>query len=79
MENTGPHNRAEIMRDEMLWRDRIREVLAGGPRTIPAIAEALGRADWEVTLWVMGMRRFGLIEEQPKGRADDYYSYRLAQ
>lgn len=78
MKDNCLRNRAEVMRDEMLWRDRIREILADGPRTIPEIAEALGHPDWEVTLWLMAMRRSGLIEEQPKGRMDDYYPYGLA-
>jgi hypothetical protein len=28
-------------------------------------------------MWVMGMRRYGIIVEMPKERADDYYQYRL--
>ncbi len=69
---------ADVMREEGLARRRIAAVLAGGPRTIPEIAEALGRPSHEVTLWVMALRRYGVLEELPKPKADDYYTYRLA-
>ena len=66
---------AEVMRDEMLMHERIRGLLAEKPKTIPELAEALGAPSWEVTLWVMGMLRYGLVKEMPKSRADDYYPY----
>ena len=75
MDATGMRNRAEVLRDEMVVRDRIRELLEDRPRTIPEIAEALAAPGWEVTAWVMAMRRFGLLRELPKERADDYYRY----
>lgn len=69
--------RHEVLRDEMVMRDRIRAVLTDGPLTIPEIAEALAAPAWETTLWVMAMRRYGHLKEMPKGRADDYYRYTL--
>jgi hypothetical protein len=74
-----PRTRAlrEVMRDEMVMRDRIVEALAGGPRTIPEIAEALSAPAPEVTFWVMAMRRYGRLEELPKAKADDYFQYRV--
>ncbi len=78
---TGPHrlrrDRAEVMRDEFIWRQRIIEVLKDGPMTLPELAAALGQPSDEVTIWVMGMRRYGLIEERPKSRAEDYFPYEL--
>lgn len=71
-------NRDEVLRDEMVMRDRIKAVLGAGPLTIPDIAEALGVPAWETTLWVMAMRRYGQLKEMPKERADDYYQYALA-
>jgi hypothetical protein len=68
----------EVLRDEMVMRDRITAVLREGPRTIPEVAEELGFPPREVTLWMMAMRRYGRIEELPKDRADDYYQYKLA-
>ncbi len=35
MAGKGLRNHAEVLRDEMLWRPRILEVLESGPLTIP--------------------------------------------
>lgn len=70
-----PRDLSEAMRDEMVMRPRIAALLAGGPKTIPEIAEGLGCPCREVTLWVMAMRRYGALEELPKAKADDYYRY----
>jgi len=70
---------SEVMRDEMLMREKIASLLREGPRTIPEIADALGFPDREVTLWVMALRRYGALEEIPKPKADDYYRYKLAK
>ena len=74
-----PLNRslAEVLRDEMVMQTRIAEELAERPLTIPELAEKLGAPSWEVTTWVMSMRRYGKLEELPKSRADDYYTYGL--
>lgn len=69
----------EVMRDEMVMKDRIVSLLRGGPRTIPEIAEALRCPPREVTLWVMALRRYGALEELPKGKAEDYYRYKPAK
>jgi hypothetical protein len=69
---------SEVMRDEMVMRPKIAAALADGARTIPEIAEAIGCPGHEVTFWVMAMRRYGALEELPKGKADDYYRYGLA-
>jgi hypothetical protein len=68
---------AEVMREEMVMRPRIAALLAGGPKTIPEIAAALDLPAPDVTLWVMALRRYGVLEELPKPRAEDYYRYRL--
>lgn len=70
---------AEVMRDEMVMKDRILAQLREGPKTIPELAEALGFPPREVTLWVMAMRRYGAIEELSKPRADDYFRYGVAR
>ncbi len=69
---------SEVVRDEMVMRDRIAAVLREGPKTIPEIAAGLSRPSREVTFWVMALRRYGVLEELPKPKADDYYRYRLA-
>jgi hypothetical protein len=70
---------AEVLRDEMVMQARIAEELTKGSLTIPELAERLGAPSWEVTVWVMSMRRYGKLEELPKSRADDYYAYGLAK
>ena len=72
-------NLREVLRDEMVERDRIAKSLRAGPMTHPEIATALGAPVAEVTLWVMGMRRYGRVRELPKARADDYYRYELVE
>jgi hypothetical protein len=79
---TGKHdlrNLSEVLRDEMVERDRVTTVLRGGPKTLPEIAEALGAPTYEVTKWVMAMRRYGRVRDLPKARADDYYRYELVE
>ena len=72
-------NPDEVLRDEPVQRDRLARVLAGGPKTLPEIAQELGAPVHEVTKWVMAMRRFGRVRDLPKGRADDYFRYVLTE
>ena len=69
----------EALRDEMVRRDEIVSLLQQGPKTIPEMVEQSGYPSHEVTLWVMAMRRYGMIEELPKSRAEDYFQYKLAE
>jgi hypothetical protein len=78
MEKKEMRNLSEVLRDEMVMRERICNLLKKNPMTIPQLAEALGTPGWETTTWVMSMRRFNLITELPKSRAEDYYQYTLA-
>lgn len=79
MEERERRDLGEVLRDEMVMKDRIASLLREEPRTIPEIAEALACPVREVTLWVMGMRRYGSLEELPKPKADDYFRYRPAR
>jgi hypothetical protein len=72
-------NLREVLRDEMVERDRVAAVLREGPKTLPEIAHALGAPGHEVTKWVMAMRRYGRVRDLPKARADDYYRYELVE
>ncbi len=67
----------EVLRDEMVMRDPIAAALRDSPKTIPEIAEAIDAPAPEVTFWVMAMRRYGMLEEVPKAKADDYFKYAL--
>jgi len=77
MSEQSMRNLAEVLRDEMVMSDQILARLGESPKTIPELAEALGKPGWEVTVWVMAMRRYGRLTELPKGRADDYFQYAL--
>jgi predicted transcriptional regulator len=79
MTQAAPRAFGEILRDEWIMKDRVAAVLADGPKTIPEIAELLGAPSPEVTQWVMAMRRYGRLVEMPKGKADDYFQYKLTE
>jgi hypothetical protein len=78
MKKKEMRNLAEVFRDEMVMQERIRNLLKDDPHTIPELAEALDVPSWEVTAWVMAMRRYGMLRELPKSRAEDYYQYTLS-
>ncbi len=72
---TALRDTREIIRDEPLMHRPILEALAAGPRTIPEIAEALGRPAHEVVYWVMGMRRYGFVVESPEADDEGFFHY----
>jgi hypothetical protein len=65
----------EVIREEPAMHRPILEALAGGPLTVPQIAEAIGKPAHEALYWVMGMRRYGLLVEQPEADDDGYFLY----
>ncbi len=67
----------EIVREEPLVRSRILAALAAGPRTVPEIAAAIGAPENETMLWVMGMRKYGLLTDLPEPEGD-YYRFQAA-
>ncbi len=69
----------DIAQDEMVMRDRIAGILAQGPMTIPEIAQTLGCPSREVTVWLFGMRRYGLVEEIGRADVDGYFQYELTK
>lgn len=77
MSNKINRNLSEIIRDEMMIRDKIIHFLQDGPKTIPEIAEKLRCPNYETTYWVMAMWRYGILEETGKANAEGYYSYIL--
>jgi hypothetical protein len=77
MEKREMRNLSEVLRDEMVMRDNICSLLKDNPMTIPQLADALKAPGWEVTAWIMSMRRYNLIGELPKSRAEDYFQYTL--
>ena len=65
----------EVIREEPVMRPRILAALAEGPLTVPQIAEAIGAPAHEVVFWVMGMRRYGWVEEIKGSDGDGYFTY----
>jgi predicted Rossmann fold nucleotide-binding protein DprA/Smf involved in DNA uptake len=68
---------AEVMRDEMVMKDKIVASLREKPQTIPEIAAALKCPSHEVLLWVMALWRYGSVAEVEKKRTEAYFRYRL--
>lgn len=69
----------EVIRDEMLMRDRVLAALSDGPKTVPEIAEAMGYPVSEVMYWVMAARKYGYIAEIKEPTEDDFYQYMLVK
>jgi predicted transcriptional regulator len=69
---------AEVLRDEMVMKDKIVNLLREGPKTIPEIAETLGYPSHEVLLWVMALWRYGTLVEEEKERTEEYFRYTLS-
>ena len=69
----------EVVRDEMVMRDKITALLAEAPKTIPEIAEAVGAPAGEVLLRVMTMWRYDVVTETGRADADGYFQYRLKE
>ncbi len=69
----------EVIREEAVWRPRILAALAGGPLTVPEIAQQIGAPTHEVVFWVMAMRRYGWVAEIKGSESEDgYFRYEPA-
>ncbi len=79
METEPKRGLAEIMRDEMVMKDKIIDLLRDEPKTVCEIAEVMECPSHEVMLWVMAMWRFGTVVEVEKGRTEEYFKYKLKQ
>lgn len=67
----------EIIRDEMMMRDKILSILKDGPKTVPEISEAIGYPSHEVMYWVMGMRKYAFLSETGEVTDEGYHTYKL--
>jgi hypothetical protein len=79
MKNQADRNIAEIMRDEMIMKDRIISQLSESHKTVPELAEALGYSSYDIMFWIMAMWRYGFLEETGKPNDKGYYKYRLTE
>ena len=77
--NTAKRNMREIMRDEMIMKDRIIALLKEAQRTVPEVAEAIGAPEHETVYWMMAMRRYGMIEETGRPDVDGYFKYEFRE
>lgn len=67
------------LRKELTMRDSISAVLRQrGSATINEVAEALDEQPYEVTHWMMTMRRYGRITEVGEVDDDGYFQYAVA-
>lgn len=69
----------ELAREEKLMQRPILEILSHGPMTVPQLAEALGHPSREIMYWLMGMRRYGLVEESKEPDDDGYFLYHASE
>ena len=69
----------EIMRDEMIMKDRILAILKEENKTVPEVAEALGAPEYETVFWMMAMRRYGMLEETGRPDVDGYFKYEFKE
>ena len=78
-EQHEPHLRPvrEVIRDEQSMKAPILKALGNGPLTIPQIAEAAGKPTREVTMWVMGLRKYGWVAEIKEVDDEGYFPYAL--
>ena len=77
--NTARRDMREIMRDEMIMKDRILALLQEETKTVPEMAEALGAPEYETVFWMMAMRRYGMLEETGRPDVDGYFKYEFKE
>jgi len=72
--------RRQIARQEYTMRKKLLDLLrAGGPKTIPEVADALGISPHEATWWMMGYARYGYIRATEEVTEDGYYRYAIVE
>lgn len=75
VQTLGSRDPLEVVKDEMVMRERILSALAKHPQTVPELALALKVPATDVMLWVMAMWRYGFLEEQGKPDSAGYYKF----
>ena len=73
--STTKRDMREVMRDEMIMRDRILAILKEESKTVPEVSEVLGTPEYETVYWMMAMRRYGMVEEIGSPDIDGYFKY----
>ena len=76
-DNTPLRDMREVMRDEMVMKDKIIAFVQDGEKSVPEIAQELGCPTHEVMYWVMAMRRYGKLVEVGRPDDDGYFKYKV--
>jgi len=69
----------EVMREEMVMKGRIIDVMRDSPKTVPEVAQALESPTNEMMYWMMALRKYGLIAETEELTEEGYYKYKLVE
>jgi predicted Rossmann fold nucleotide-binding protein DprA/Smf involved in DNA uptake len=77
--NAEVREHREVLREEMIMRDKILTALREGPKTVPEIAQAVACPVNEVMFWVMSARKYGYLEELKEPTDNGYYEYQLVE
>ncbi len=70
-----PKGQPAVYRDEMGLQKKILSALGHEGKTVPELAGELSMPSEEVMMYLMAMRRYGLVEELPKERRDRFFKY----
>jgi predicted Rossmann fold nucleotide-binding protein DprA/Smf involved in DNA uptake len=68
----------EVIREEPLVRGRLLGLLGDRALTVPELAAAGGFPADEVMTWLMSMRKYGYVAEEP-GADGGYYRYKAVR
>lgn len=74
-----PRDLEQICRDEMGMHARILATMGDGDMTVSEVAEKLALPPSEVMVWMMGMRRYGLLAESSQPNDDDFFTYHVVE
>jgi hypothetical protein len=77
--STTKRDMREVMRDEMIMKDRIVAILKEESKTVPEVSEELGAPEYETVYWMMAMRRYGMVEEVGRPDIDGYFKYEFKE
>lgn len=64
------------LKEQQAIRKQLRQAMAGGPKTVPQIAQACGLPSHQVLWQVTAMKKYDLVVET--GMDGEYYQYQLA-
>ena len=69
----------ELLKSQQTVRKALMKALAGGPRTVPQLAEAVGLPAHEVLWHIAAMKKYGQVAEAGMDEEAEYYLYCLTK